>query len=230
MNKDNIIALEKLFEYSFNDKKLAEESITHPSFYSCSEKPNNERLEFLGDAVLNLAIAEILYSSLNNLQEDSLSKLRAKLVSCDAICYIANRTSFKQIILMSFGEERNGGRDNPNNVENAFEAVIGAIYLDGGFLAAKKVISFFWNDLINNQDVLGVDYKTALQEWAQKNKHEIPLYIEVDRSGPSHAPTFKMMVEINNVGKAFGEGSNKKEAEKNAAADFITNYLKNEDL
>lgn len=224
--KHNIIdQVEKTLNYSFFNKALIEEALTHPSCNSDKIKKNNERLEFLGDAVLNLVIAEELYINYRKVFEDKLSSMRAKLVSSDAICIIADRIALRDKIILSKGEEKNGGRDNPRNIENAMEAIIGAIYLDGGIVASKRIIESLWKDLIANQDALGVDAKTYIQEWAQKNKFQIPEYRLISKVGPSHSPVFEINVSIPGVGEEIGIGANKKEAEKLAALKFLKKYI-----
>lgn len=224
-NFDIIESVQKIFGYKFKDKNLIIRALTHPSCNSFDKVENNERLEFLGDAVLNLVLAEKLYLKYSNIREDKLSSLRAKLVSCDAICFVANKINFKDQIIMSFGEERNGGRENVRNVENAMEAVIGAIYIDGGIEAAKKVVLSHWQQLFNNINLLGIDSKTFLQEWSQKNKFGTPVYNVLNQTGPSHAPIFVMEVVVGNLGRITGEGQNKKESEKKAAENFIMEYI-----
>lgn len=225
---DKISELETILEYKFLDKKNLVEAITHPSCHIEHEYKNNERLEFLGDAVLNLIIAELLFYKYNNSMEDKLSSVRAKLISCDAICIVAEKLNIKNYILMSIGEEKNGGRSNPRNIENATEAIIGALYIDGGFANTKEFVSKNWKNLINNDAILGVDAKTFLQEWAQKNKLGNPIYQVISRDGPSHAPEFVISVSIQAIGSVSASGSNKKEAEKLAATNFLKKFVNKE--
>lgn len=218
--------LEKVINYSFKNKAYIRQALTHPS---CMNEENNERLEFLGDAALNLIIAELLYYKYKNVREDKLSSMRARLVSCDAICIVAENILLKNRIILSPGEEKNGGRNNPRNIENALEALIGAIYLDSGIEQTKIFIQSLWKNLIEDQKILGIDSKTTLQEWAQGNKHDIPKYKLVSNIGPSHAPEFEISVEIEGVGLTTAKGATKKEAEKLAAKKFIDEYLNNEE-
>jgi len=224
LNK-NFSLLEKQMEYLFTDKSLLKEALTHPSCNLEKKEKNYERLEFLGDAVLNLIVAELLYTKYREVFEDKLSSMRAKLVSCNAICLVANEIGLGDMIILSQGEERNGGRQNPRNIENTMEALIGAIYLDGGIAASTRSVGKLWLPLIENQEILGIDSKTYLQEWAQKNKYKIPVYSLVSTNGSSHAPIFEIQVEIQGVGKTVASGNNKKEAEKEAASLFLQKFI-----
>lgn len=217
--------LEQIIGYKFNNLELLLEALIHPS-NAIENNLDNERLEFLGDAVLNLIIAESLFVKHKKSFEDKLSAMRAKLISCEAICHIAQDLKMRDYLLLSQGEEKNGGRDNPRNIENATEAVIGAIYIDGGCAAAKEFVARFWAKLINDDSSLSMDSKTFLQEWSQKNKFGTPIYKVISQSGPSHSPLFAIDVIIENVGIASASGSNKKETEKLAALRFIEQYLK----
>lgn len=231
MNKiiEELVAkTESDLNYSFKNKNLLLEALTHPSYIVEQKLLNNERLEFLGDAVLNLIIAETLFHKHKDIREDKLSSIRAKLVSCDALCYVGNKIDLKNKILISLGEERNGGRDNLRNIENAFEAIIAAIFIDGGMESAKKFVSYHWNDLFDNHAILGIDSKSFLQEWAQKNK-KIPVYQVLSSDGPSHAPKFEIMVSVEAVGSEKAFGNNKKDAEKKAAQNFINKFINNND-
>jgi ribonuclease-3 len=222
---DQVSKLEEAIGYIFKKKDIVIEAITHPSCHIEITKKNNERLEFLGDAVLNLIIAEILYEKYNDSMEDKLSSMRAKLISCDAICLVAGELGIKEFIMLSQGEEKNGGRNNPRNIENATEAIIGALYIDAGFEKTKAIISKHWKNLIENQTILGVDAKTILQEWAQKNKYGSPIYKVLSREGPSHAPEFEISVSVGNIGVTKAKGFNKKETEKLAALDFLHKFV-----
>ncbi len=224
----NITELQKQIEYQFSDVDLLRQALTHPSCYLAKADKNYERLEFLGDAVLNLIITEILFKKYNKMQEDKLSTMRAKLVSCSAICIIANDIRLKDKIILSPGEEKNGGRENPRNLENAMEALLGAIYLDSNIDSAKIIIQKLWNNIIENQEILGVDAKTILQEWAQKHRKQTPIYEVIGSSGPSHAPIFSIAINVQGFEQVVGSGSNKKEAEKNAAMIFLEKHLKNQ--
>ena len=223
-----LLELQQDLKYNFKNIDLLIEALTHPSNIIVENKKNYERLEFLGDAVLNLIIAEILYNKFSDSMEDKLSSMRAKLISCDAICLVAERINLKDKIFLSTGEEKNGGRDNPRNTENTLEAIIGAIYLDSGLGDATRVVSELWNDILNRKDIFTLDPKTFLQEWSQKNKFNIPFYNVEDKTGPSHAPEFLISVNVKSVGSALGRGSNKKEAEKEAAKKFIEKFIDDE--
>ena len=215
--------LQKKLGYQFCNISLLIEAITHPSCILEGCARNYERLEFLGDAVLNLIIAKILFDKYKNLHEDSLSTMRARLVSCEALCFVANSIDLKGALILSTGEENNGGRLNLGNIENSMEAVIAAIYLDSSIKKIEEIIYKLWNEIIENPNKLSIDSKTLLQEWAQKNKYNLPIYILINTAGPSHAPVFEIKVEIEEY-YAIASGVNKKAAEKAASLEFLNKY------
>ncbi len=223
MNIAKIELLQFTIGYEFSNKSLLLEAMTHPSCILTGQAKNYERLEFLGDAILNFVMAEILYEKYRNVNEDKLSSLRARLVSCEAICWAAEKINLRNAIILSQGEENNGGRFNDRNVENSMEALLAAIYIDGGLEEVTKIIKNLWFEIIEDSNKLSMDSKTTLQEWAQKNKLSIPTYIVVSQTGSSHAPIFEIRVEIGEF-FAAATGANKKTAEKSAALEFLKKY------
>ncbi|MDX1924269.1 MAG: ribonuclease III [Rickettsiaceae bacterium] len=225
-NTGKISELEKRLEYVFDDKNLITEALTHSSLNVTKHDRNNERMEFLGDSVLGMIITEDLYKNYKKSKEGSLSTMRSRLVSSSAICFVARKISLREFLILSQGEEKNGGRDNPRNLENAMEAIIGAIYLDSGYDMAKKITLHLWQDLANNKDHLEIDSKSLLQEWVQSNKLGLPIYQIISSSGPEDDVTFSARVTVKNFGSETGEGGKKKDAEKKAALKFLKKYTK----
>ncbi len=216
-------ALEQKIGYSFKNSKWLTLALTHSS-YANEHKAHgvacNERLEFMGDSVLGFISAEYLYSKFISKPEGELSKLRSSLVCETALDIYANQIELGKYLLLGHGEDLAGGRTRPSILADAFEALIAAIYMDGGIECAKKfVLPFIELAIANNETThaLNRDYKTALQEIAQKNPGEIISYAVVGESGPDHNKCFSVNVYLNSNLLASGEGRSKKEAEQDAA-------------
>ncbi len=212
----NIDLLEKSLGYEFKDKKLITEALTHKSY----KKPyDNERLEFLGDAVLDLIVGEYLFKKFNNSAEGNLSKIRASLVNETGFDKLARYLNLGAYILLSNAEENNGGREKSSLLSNAFEAVIGAIYLESGL----KVVENIAIDLIekNHQDIslssLFSDFKTLLQELTQARFGTTPEYKVVASRGPDHQKEFEVAVIIEDKEYARAIGKSKKIAQQESA-------------
>ncbi len=223
MNSDNLSKLEKNIGYKFKDITLLKHALTHSSYineHRMEKSQCNERLEFLGDAVLETVSSEFLYKEYPDMPEGNMSKLRASLVCEPALAFDAREFSLQDYIIMGKGEEMTGGRERDSIVSDACEAVIGAIFLDGGFESAKKfVLSHVLNDAENKK--LFYDSKSVLQELVQSENIPAPVYRIVGESGPAHAKTFVAQVIIND--KVYGEGSGrtKKQAEQQASYQAI---------
>ncbi len=222
--------LEETIGYNFKDKKLLKQAMTHSS-YSNDKKigklRNNERLEFLGDAVLELASSEFLYKEYNNKPEGELTRLRASLVCEPTLAGVAREIKLNDYLLLGHGEEITGGRFRDSIVSDAFEALIGAIYLDGGFANAKEfVLKFVLNDIENKH--LFYDSKTILQEMVQKQYKERVEYKLIGESGPDHNKSFEVQAVFRNVVIGKGVGATKKRAEQEAAYEAILS-IKNDD-
>lgn len=208
--------LEKKLAYRFKNPELLKVALTHRSF---KDSQNNERLEFLGDAVLDLIVGEYLFVEYPNYKEGELSKIRASLVNEKSFAKLASYLDLGSYIRLSSAEEHNKGRDKPSILSNAFEAVIGAIYLDSSIVEAKKValnaisINFGRLDL---KDLID-DYKTALQEVTQAKFGVIPEYIVASESGPDHQKSFEIELFIDKKPFAKGVGNSKKSAQQAAA-------------
>lgn len=215
--------LESLLGYIFKNKELLIEALSHPSLRQHHEYKANkdyERLEFLGDAVLNLIITEILFKNFRDYNEGSLAKIRSYLVCKETICVVGGKLSLKDYIIMTHGEELAGGRNNPNNIENVTEALIAAIYLDSNIEVTHNIIQKLWAEFIKVKDLTDYDPKTALQEWAQSKDHHIPIYQLIKREGVAHLSTFTVSVKIKDY-EQIGVGHSIKEAEKNAARELL---------
>ena len=206
---------EKVMEalgYTFRDEALLRRALTHPSV----GKNDNQRLEFLGDAVLQLLMSEALYRSHPEEREGALTHRRALLVCEAALSAIAKKLGLGEALEMDKGEERTGGRDKPSVLCDTMEAVLAAVYLDGGMEAARGVVERCWPDEDQVSRPLQ-DAKGALQEALQKDGGESPTYEIIGRSGPPHAPVFRAAVSWHGKKLAEGEGKTKKQAEQEAA-------------
>lgn len=216
---------EKLIDYNFNNKKLLQQALTHSSYaneHRGSNIKHNERLEFLGDAVLSIVVADYIYANCPDLPEGELTKLRSALVCEKALYKFGKMIKLGSFLYFSKGEKNGGGADRPSIVADAFEAVIAAIYLDGGMEPAKKHILRFVVPEINNQNQKPFkDYKTTLQEIVQKNPGEKIEYILTSESGPDHNKHFVFEVHLNSNVIGKGGGRSKKEAEQNAAREAL---------
>lgn len=209
--------------YEFHNPKLLSVALTHSSYYNGSRESgdlNNERLEFLGDALFDAIISEELYRKLRDQEEGRLTKIRAAIVCEDSLAVCARRIKLGSFLRMSRGEESGGGRDRSSILADAMEAVVAAIYLDGGWEAARKVVLHHFADILELavSGKIHKDYKTALQEELQKNG-EAEIRYNTDRAeGPDHAKTFYVSVWSKGQKLGEGEGHSKKEAEQRAAA------------
>lgn len=213
---DNYNLLEERIDYVFKDKDLIIEALTHKSY----KKPyNNERLEFLGDAVLDLIVGEYLFTKFPKSNEGILSKIRASLVNESGFTLIARKLNLGSYIYLSSAEENNNGRDKPSLLSNAFESIIGAIYLDSGLSVAKEIAVKLIEECHPKIDLdsLSKDYKTALQELTQSVHGVTPVYKLIDSFGPDHKKEFVIAIVLNDETIATAKGKSKKEAQQNSA-------------
>ena len=219
MNSETIEALEGKIGYTFRDRSLLVLALTHTSFANEAHSGHlgsNERLEFLGDAVLELVSSDFFYREKPKLSEGELTKLRASFVCEPALAYCAEQIPLPPYLLLGRGEEMTGGRLRPSIVSDAMEAVIGAIYLDGGLIPARAYIDrFILNDIEGKRYFY--DAKTILQEEIQKDKDAVLSYELRGEEGPEHLTRFTVAALRDGVPLAEGEGSSKKEAEQRAA-------------
>jgi ribonuclease III len=213
---------EKRIGYTFKERDLLTRAVTHKSYSHEARHENsrhNETFEFLGDSVLGFVIGDMLFRHFPELDEGALSKMKAYLVSATSLAEKARAFEMGEVILLGVGEEKTGGRKKDSLLANLFEAMIAAVYLDGGIDPARKLIEDSFRDditKIDREDLLFHDYKTALQELAQGKGLPLPDYNVVEEVGPDHDKTFVVEVKVGNH-VARGEGSSKKEAQQQAA-------------
>lgn len=214
------------FDYIFNDIELLETALTHPSVISVqgNKARSYERLEFLGDSILNCVMAEKVYKDYPELSEGELSVVLANLVNSKSIVRIAEIINIAVHLKMAQGEERGGGRCNPNNLENALEALIGAIFLDSDYETVKKIVCTWWKFFFADIEILSQrDSKSKLQEIAQKMFQCLPQYKIEKREGVVHDPIFTVSVTIKDD-SLTGRGKTRKSAEQDAAALMLKKY------
>jgi ribonuclease-3 len=213
--------MEESLGHSFQDKTLLTEALTHRSFaneYHAENLPDNERFEFLGDAVLDLAISEYLMVTLPEAPEGQLTRIRAEVVSMPGLARIASFLDIGPAMLLGKGEERSGGREKTSLLADAVEALIGAVFTDGGFDAAKAVVlPLFVPMLEEASKVEGQDFKSRLQEMLQASQRALPIYKVADASGPDHERIFLVEVIVDDTVISSGQGRTKKSAEQAAA-------------
>ena len=219
--KEDFRELEKSLSYSFRDIRLLETALTHRSYVNENQPAvaDNERYEFLGDAVLGLCVSDLLVKTYGDFDEGTLSKIRAALVNEKPLALLARRLEIGSLLLLGKGEESSGGRTKDSLLANALEAIIAAIYLDSGFTKARSIVKKLIGPLLQNDDLRSqyFDYKTALQELCQKKYKCAPVYKLIDSSGPDHAKIFSIELNLANQFIRIGSGKSKKEAEKQAA-------------
>ncbi|GAB6109261.1 ribonuclease III [Fusibacter bizertensis] len=227
------VELENLIGYNFKDSHYLIRALTHSSYSNENKKEklkNNERLEFLGDSVLGLTISEFLFSHYAQLEEGQLTKIRAKIV-CEASLGEASRNlRLGEFMLFGRGEELTGGRERTSILSDAFEALIAAIFLDGGMECARKFVLNQLMVIIEDavQGKLFVDYKTRLQEVIQVQKGNRIKYDIVKEEGPDHAKIFFTEVKLNDLTIGIGSGHSKKESEQEAAKEGLKRLANNE--
>lgn len=211
--------LQNKLQYSFRDKSLLEKALTHPSAVAETKLMSNQRLEFLGDAVLQLIISEDIYLGLPGLAEGALSKLRSQIVCADSLFTAGANCGLSDYLILGKGEELSGGRTKKNIIADAMESLIGAIFLDGGFEAAKSFVLFALKDIIvmAKSGQLTYDYKTTLQELAQSWETGELLYELIRVEGPEHDQVFFSRAVLGKRKFSIAEGRSRKQSEQNAA-------------
>ncbi len=221
-SKPDSAALAEKLGHTFKQPKLLEGALTHPSLSGAKRKKESayERLEFLGDRVLGLAIAEWLYETFPNADEGEMAKRHAALVNRHALRAIAQTIGLGKFVRLAHGENAEAGRKNLATLPDAMEAVIGALYLDGGFEASRQFIRQYWQRDIAVTEA-PADPKTTLQEWAQGQGLPLPVYRVVENSGPAHAPKFVVEASVKGFGPATAEGNSKRDAQKAAASKLL---------
>lgn len=224
MNPQALDALQQRLGYRFTQADLLQRALTHRSF----GQQHNERLEFLGDAVLNLAVSALLYERFAGSDEGDLTRIRAHLVREDSLHKLALQLQMPATLRMSEGEARGGGGQRPSILADALEAVIGAAFLDGGYQAANDIVRRLLGDLIAGSgiDQWAKDAKTALQEWLQARKLPVPVYRIVETRGQAHAQTFTVECQVPALSLArTGDGRSRRMAEQEAARQLLDELL-----
>ncbi len=225
--------LEEKLNYSFRNKQLLTEALTHTSFNEGKKKntiPDNERLEFLGDSVINLVITDYLFKKFGKLHEGELSKLKAHLVSSKFLYNLARSIELNTYIFLGRGEEKNGGRENIRIIASLFEAIAGAVYLDSNFKTTSSVLIKFFEYFLEQHVEKNIkinDYKSELQEIIQSKGDPFPKYILLEESGKPPNTIFISAVIVGNKKIGEGKGRNKRQSEQSAALNAL---LKIEDF
>ena len=220
MSSPALASLQSRLQHQFSDPSLLQRAVTHRSFSA----EHNERLEFLGDSVLNLAISTLLYRRLQAQNEGDLSRVRANLVKEGTLHQLAKDLRLDQVLHLGEGEARSGGHQRPSILADALEAVIGAVYLDAGYAVAEALVLRLYEAVeINPQmQAAAKDAKTALQEWLQGRKMQLPQYRVVGTAGVAHRQTFEVECAIAELALAQrGSGASRRAAEQSAAAAML---------
>jgi len=214
-------ALETLIRYPFRDRTLLEKALVHSSAATEGALESNQTLEFLGDAVLDLAVSEFLLRRYPARAEGDLTRMRASIVSAKGLSTAAARLDLGRWIRLGRGEARSGGGKKANILADTYEAVVAAVFLDGGYDAARALIESTFSEEIAAANPIGGDWKTELQELTQERFHCTPSYALVSTSGPDHAKHFEVAIRIGGETIAHGEGANRKSAEQMAAEEAV---------
>ncbi|QSI29486.1 ribonuclease III [Variovorax sp. RKNM96] len=216
----SLVALQARLKHSFSDTRLLQLALTHRSFSA----DHNERLEFLGDSVLNLAVSHLLYTRLAALPEGDLSRVRANLVKQDTLHRLALELQLSPLLRLGEGEARSGGPSRPSILADALEALIGAVYLDAGFSAAEALVRRLYESVEINprMEAAAKDPKTELQEWLQGHKMKLPVYRVAATLGAAHKQTFDVECEVPELGlRERGIGGSRRAGEQAAAAAML---------
>lgn len=216
--------LQQRIGYKFRDIALLNRALTHPSL---SKQENYQRLEFLGDTVIALVVARIIYDLFPDEQEGELARRLAGLVRSETLADVAREIGLGDDLKVALSELQSGGRNNNSNLEDAMEALIGAIYLDGGLAAVEKFAVPIWSQLAKNMVAAPKDAKTALQEWAQGRGLPLPGYNVLEAEGAAHAPVFTIEVTVKGYAPAQAKASSKRAAQQEAAK-ILLEKLQNE--
>lgn len=221
-------ALAKQIGHVFSRPEILQQALTHSSIAS-DRAFSNQRMEFLGDRVLGLVVANLLFSRFEKEEEGELSRRHSALVRREALARVALEIGLGRHIIIAKSEENSGGRANQNLLADACEALIGALYLDGGMRAAEDFIKRYWAPIIDEELSPPKDAKTSLQEWVQERGLPLPDYRQIDRLGLDHAPVFHVEAAIQGGLSAVGHGSSKRAAEQEAAEALLLIIRKSDD-
>ncbi len=208
--------------YNFQNLQWLELALTHSSArISQNINVDNERLEFLGDRVLGLVIADLLFVKFGIAPEGELAKRYNALVRRETCCAVARQIDLGKFVIMSDSERASGGAEKETILADVCESLLGAIFKDAGFSQAEKMITTYWQPYLEKHETIPADPKSTLQEWAQGQGKALPSYVELERSGPDHEPLFTTEVRIGGVEPAVGKGTSKRAAEHNAAESML---------
>ena len=216
----SLAALQARLQHSFSDARLLQQALTHRSFSS----DHNERLEFLGDSVLNLAVSHLLYRRLATLPEGDLSRVRANLVKQETLHQLALKLALSPLLRLGEGEARSGGPSRPSILADALEALIGAVYMDAGYAAAQALVHRLYEsvEITPRMDAAAKDPKTELQEWLQGHKMKLPVYRVAGTVGAAHKQTFEVECEVPELALSErGIGGSRRAGEQAAAAAML---------
>lgn len=213
--------IEKKLGYKFKDRKLLKTALTHSSYANETSVESNERLEFLGDAVLGFVVARVLYDRYPDAAEGKLSKMRSAIVSRMNFAHYAQELKIDKQLLLGKGEENTGGSLRQSNLAGAFESVIGAIFIDGGYRKVNSIITKLLKNCLSGDQEIFKDYKTKLQEVAQRKFRKVLKYKVVLEEGPPHDKFFHIEVKLGRKCLGKGVGRNKKQAEQEAAKEGL---------
>ncbi len=219
-------SLQAILTYRFRNADLLVQALTHKSYTheNLQNEPfDNERFEFLGDAVLNLAMSHLVMERFFDLSEGELTRIRALVVNEKALARVSKRLGLGRFILLGKGEEQTGGREKTSILANCYEAVLGAVYLDGGYEDASRILHLHFSEVLTElgQKTARQNFKSILQEQTQNRYQTVPRYAVVSVSGPDHEKQFRVSVSIQGVAMGHGEGKTKKEAEQEAAEEAL---------
>ncbi len=219
-------SLQAILTYRFRNADLLVQALTHKSYTheNLQNEPfDNERFEFLGDAVLNLAMSHLVMERFFDLSEGELTRIRALVVNEKALARVSKRLGLGRFILLGKGEEQTGGREKTSILANCYEAVLGAVYLDGGYEDASRILHLHFSEVLTElgKKTARQNFKSILQEQTQNRYQTVPRYAVVSVSGPDHEKQFRVSVSIQGVAMGHGEGKTKKEAEQEAAEEAL---------
>ena len=236
IDKKLLERLEERLGYKFGNKNLLLQALVHRSFSNergAQKIEDNERLEFLGDAALELAVSDIMFHQFPHYTEGELSKLRSLIVNEEQLSRLAEKLELGRAILLGKGEELTGGRTKPSVLADCMEAVLAAVYLDGGYAKLKEVVEKLFGSLFMGTrsplELLNRDFKTRLQEFTQNEYKETPTYKLEKETGPDHDKTFYVSVVVGDKKVGYGVGKSKKAAEQKAAEEALETLLKEKD-
>ncbi|MEG0328428.1 MAG: ribonuclease III [Erysipelothrix sp.] len=213
----------------YHNEDLILNAFVHSSYVNEQNKflEDNERLEFMGDAVLQICVSERLFKNKVSLSEGDMTLYRAKLVCEEALASYSLKLGLNEYLMLGLGEERNGGRQRPSIIADLFESFVGALYLDSGMTSVNIILDIVMNKALNDLDSLGItDYKTKLQEYIQADSRKSVSYEVINVTGPSNAPEFEVVVKLDQLVFGIGKGLSKKKAEQMAAKDAFEKLVK----